>query len=143
MNKTKDCYIKNVSGGMVKVGRNANNKPIVTLPLNACAIISSDLLEDADVKRAFNLGLLSMISEDEVMKYENQQRDKASQFVPSKFDNPLSKMTIREAISHIREIESIEELENLITLEERDSVADEIEKRIDELEDKSDVYEVD
>ncbi len=143
MNKTKDCYIKNVSGGMVKVGRNANNKPIVTLSLNACTVISSDLLEDADVKRAFNLGLLSMVTEDEVMKYENQQREKTAQFVPSKFDNPLSKMNIKEAISHIREIENIEELENLLTLEERDSVADEIEKRIDELEDKSDVYEVD
>lgn len=143
MNKTKDCYIKNVSGGMVKVGRNTNNKPIVTLPLNACTVISSDLLEDADVKRAFNLGLLSMVSEDEVMKYENQQREKTSQFVPSKFDNPLSKMNIKKAIAHVREMENIEELENLLTLEERDSVADEIEKRIDDLEDKSDVYEVD
>ena len=143
MNKTKDCYVKNISGGMIKIGRNANNRPIIILPLNACTVVSGDMLEDMDIKRAFNLGMLSMVTEEEVNRYDSAQKDKVTKFIPSKFENPMGSMTIKESIEYIHGIKSVEELENLITLEERDSVVDEIEKRVDDLEDKAENFEVD
>ena len=133
-----DVYLKNIAGGTLRVGKDQDGKCLFSIPLNSYTVVSKELMKDRYVKRALDLKLLEVIDSGKAkdIDIENKIRENKNDIFAQTDSNPLKEFNFREAIKMVNKMNGIEELEDLMTKEDRTSVLDAIEKRIDELEEK-------